>query len=44
LNEAGQRGVGSASGGLDEWPDSKYRKIKFSPLLKSTDKEDTYYC
>ena len=42
LNEAGQCGVGSASGGLDGWPDGKYRNIKFSPLLKSTDREDTY--
>ena len=42
LNEAGQCGVGSASGGLDEWPDGKYRNIKFSPMLKSTDRENTY--
>jgi len=42
LNEAGKCGVGSASGGLDEWPDGKYRNIRFSPLLKSTDEEDTY--
>ena len=39
LNETGGGGVGSA---LDEWPDGKYRNIKFSPLLKSTDREDTY--
>jgi hypothetical protein len=42
LNEAGKCGVGSASGGLDEWPDGRYRNIRFSPLLKSTDEEDTY--
>ncbi len=42
LNEAGKCGVGSASGGLDEWPDGKYRNIRFWPLLKSTDEEDTY--
>jgi hypothetical protein len=39
LNETGGGGVGSAH---DEWPDGKYRNIKFSPLLKSTDREDTY--
>lgn len=43
LNDGGGRcGVGSASGGLDDWPDGKYRNIRFSPSLKSTDKEDTY--
>ena len=42
LNEAGQCGVGSSAGGLDEWPDGKYRNIKFSPLLKPTEREDTY--
>lgn len=42
LNEAGKCGVGSESGGLDEWPDGKYRNIRFSPLVKSTDREDTY--
>jgi hypothetical protein len=42
LNEAGQYGIGSSAGGLDGWPDGKYRNIKFSPSLKSTDKEDTY--
>ena len=39
LNETGGGGVGAAS---DDWPDGKYRNIKFSPLLKSTDREDTY--
>ncbi len=42
LNEAQKCGVGSDNGGLDNWPDGKYRNIKFSPLLKPTDKEDTY--
>jgi len=42
LNEAKKCGVGSEKGGLDNWPDGKYRNIKFSPLLKPTDKEDTY--
>jgi len=42
LNEASQCGVGALGGGLDDWPDGKYRNIRFSPSLKSTDKEDTY--
>ena len=42
LNEAGRCGVGSASGGVDEWPDGKYRNIRFSPLVKPTDRENTY--
>jgi len=43
LNEAQQCGVGaSGGGGLDGWPDGKYRNIRFSPLLKPTDREDTY--
>ncbi|MHC4110180.1 MAG: hypothetical protein ACYSUY_03845 [Planctomycetota bacterium] len=42
LNEAGRCGVGSSAGGLDGWPDGKYRNVKFSPLVKSTDREDTY--
>ncbi|MHC4737318.1 MAG: hypothetical protein ACYS9Y_00290 [Planctomycetota bacterium] len=42
LNEAQKCGVGSENGGLDNWPDGKYRNIKFSPLLKPTDREDTY--
>jgi len=41
-NEARQCGVGSENGGLDNWPDGKYRNVRFSPLLKSTDREDTY--
>ncbi|MFC1737505.1 hypothetical protein ACFL1G_00450 [Planctomycetota bacterium] len=35
-------GVGSENRGLDNWPDGKYRNVRFSPLLKSTDREDTY--
>jgi hypothetical protein len=42
LNESQQCGIGSESGGLDDWPDGKYRNIKFSPLLKPTDREDTF--
>jgi hypothetical protein len=42
LNEAGRCGVGSSAGGVDDWPDGKYRNIKFSPLVKATDREDTY--
>ena len=40
--EGGQCGVGSENGGVDNWPDGKYRNIKFSPSLKPTDKKDTY--
>ncbi len=42
LNEAQQCGVGSEQNGLDNWPDGKYRNVRFSPLLKSTDREDIY--
>lgn len=42
LNEAKQCGVGSQAGRLDNWPDGKYRNIRFSPMLKPTDKKDTY--
>jgi hypothetical protein len=42
LNQAQKCGVGSENGGLDNWPDGKYRNIRFSPLLKPTDKVDTY--
>ncbi|MHC4619583.1 MAG: anti-sigma factor family protein [Planctomycetota bacterium] len=42
LNEAKKCGVGSENGGLDNWPDGKYRNIKFSPLLKPTETEGTY--
>ncbi len=43
LNEAMQCGVGPPTGdSFDDWPDGKYRNIRFSPLVKSTDREDTY--
>ena len=42
LNEAKQCGVGSEAGRLDNWPDGKYRNIRFSPMLKPTDRNDTY--
>jgi len=42
LNEANQCGVGASGGGLDDWPDGKYRNIRFSPSLRPTDTEDTY--
>ena len=42
LNEAKQCGVGARGGSLEGWPDGKYRNIRFSPLLKPTDRENTY--
>ncbi|MBW8035390.1 MAG: hypothetical protein FVQ79_07115 [Planctomycetes bacterium] len=42
LNEARQGGVGSENGELDNWPDGKYRNIKYSPMLKSTEREGVY--
>ena len=36
LDEAKQCGVGG------DWPDGKYRNIRFSPLIKSTDRENIY--
>jgi hypothetical protein len=42
VDEAGQCGTGSAEGGLDKWPDGKYRNIRFSPWLKPAGKENTY--
>jgi len=42
LGETPQGGVGSAAGGLDNWPDGKYRNIKFYPTLKATDREDVF--
>ena len=42
LNEAYQCGVGALGGGLDDWPDGKYRNIRFSPSLRPTDTEDKY--
>jgi len=42
VDEAGQCGTGSAEGGLDKWPDGKYRNIRFSPWLRPAGKENTY--
>ena len=42
LNEAKQCGVGSEDGEFDNWPDGKFRNIRFSPMLKATDKNNTY--
>lgn len=41
-DQASQCGVGGPGGGLDNWPDSKYRNVRFSPWLRPTDTEDTY--
>ncbi len=41
-DEACRCGVGHAEGGLNGWPDDKYRNIRFSPWLRPTDTEDTY--
>ena len=41
-DEAAKCGTGSADGGLDGWPDGKYRNVRFSPWLRPTDKEDTF--
>ena len=40
-DEAKMCGTGGI-GGLDGWPDGKYRNIRFSPWLKPTDTADTY--
>ena len=37
VGEAKQCGIGA-----DNWPDGKYRNIRFSPLIKLADREDTY--
>jgi len=37
LNEGTKCGLGA-----DNWPDDKYRNIVFTPVLKPTDKEDTF--
>jgi len=42
VDEAAKCGTGSAEGGLDEWPDGKYRNVRFSPWLRPTDREDAY--
>ena len=41
-DEACRCGVGSAEGGVNGWPDGKYRNIRFSPWLKPADTKDTY--
>jgi hypothetical protein len=44
LDETPQCGVGSADGGKhDNWPDGKYRNIKFYPTLKATDQDGVYF-
>ncbi|MHC4165822.1 MAG: hypothetical protein ACYSWQ_02565 [Planctomycetota bacterium] len=40
-DEAKMCGTGGI-GGLEGWPDGKYRNIRFSPWLKPTDTEDAY--
>jgi hypothetical protein len=40
-DEAKRCGTGGI-GGLEDWPDGKYRNIRFSPWLKPTDTEDKY--
>ncbi len=42
VDEAAQCGTGSEAGGLDKWPDGKFRNVRFSPWLRPTDKPDTY--
>ena len=42
VDQAAQCGTGSAEGGLDKWPDGKYRNIRFSPWLRPAGKENTY--
>ncbi len=42
LNEARQCGVSAADGGFEDWPDGKYRNVRFSPWLRPTDKEDVF--
>jgi len=42
VDEAAKCGTGSAEGGLDEWPDGKFRNVRFSPWLRPTDREDSY--
>jgi len=42
VDEASQCGVGGPGGGLENWPDGKYRNIRFSPWLIPTDKKDTF--
>jgi len=42
VGEAKNCGVGSKKGGPNNWPDGKYRNIRFSPSIKPADREDTY--
>ena len=42
LNEAKQCGVGASDGGCDNWPDGKFRNIRFSPMLKPAQTDNTY--
>jgi hypothetical protein len=37
LNQGTKCGVGA-----DNWPDGKYRNIRFTPVLKATDRKDVY--
>ena len=39
LNETGGGGVGSAH---DEWPDGKYRNIRYTPVLSATDSKNVF--
>jgi len=41
LNETHQCGVGPENG-YGDWPDGQRRQVRFNPLIKSTDREDTY--
>ncbi len=43
LDEMPQCGVGSADGDFDNWPDGKYRNIKFYPTLRATDQDNVYF-
>jgi len=45
LDEAKMCGTGGSTGplgGLENWPDGKYRNVRFSPWLKPTETEDRY--
>jgi len=42
VDEATQCGTGAEAGGLDKWPDGKYRNIRFSPWLKPSGKDGAY--
>ena len=36
------QGVKAALGNKDNWPDGKYRNIRYTPVLKATDKQDEF--